>query len=179
VDTSRSGSGSWWRRMALCLLRKRVPQLQLSSLQTTRNGKHAKNSERTTTKLPLQFGGVMAAVSTTTTTGSKLGFWGHSKLLLISTVLVLIVQISIKTINDMNGNNNNDNIAEKEESKAATTDGFSSGGGGLHGMMDRCPWPFIISHDPVQFMKDPPTWIVLTWFALWRMVKLTSKVPVP
>jgi len=92
--------------------------------------------------------------------------------------LVLIVQISIKTINDMNGNNNNDNIAEKEESKAATTDGFSSGGG-LHGMMDRCPWPFIISHDPVQFMKDPPTWIVLTWLALWRMVKLTSKVPVP
>lgn len=38
----------------------------------------------------------------------------------------------------------------------------------------RCPWPFIISHDPKQFMKDSPTWMIITYVILLRITKLLA-----
>lgn len=36
----------------------------------------------------------------------------------------------------------------------------------------RCPWPFIVFHDPKQFMKDSPTWMIVTYVVLLRITKL-------
>ncbi|CAB9526067.1 expressed unknown protein [Seminavis robusta] len=87
----------------------------------------------------------------------SIGFLGHSGLLLASTVLVLLIKQLLATIQQ----------ARKGEDYATDE---SNGG-----MMDRCPWPFIFSHDPIQGLKDPPTWIVVTWIALWRITKIASR----
>jgi hypothetical protein len=39
------------------------------------------------------------------------------------------------------------------------------------GIMNRCPWPFIFFHAPIQGFKDSSTWVVVTWIALWRIAK--------
>eukprot|EP00977_Amphora_coffeiformis_P007381 scaffold1598_cov192-Amphora_coffeaeformis.AAC.1 len=46
------------------------------------------------------------------------------------------------------------------------------------GIMNRCPWPFVISHDPKQFLKDSPTWMIVTWIALRRILKAVKSGPV-
>ena len=84
---------------------------------------------------------------------SSIGIAGHSGLLLASTVLVMLAKAFWKTVKQ-SGNDNN----QPEEVTSS-------------GPMDRCPWPFIFSHDPIQGIKDPPTWILITWFAMWRIVK--------
>jgi hypothetical protein len=99
-------------------------------------------------------------VSSNETRGSillqaNLGFLGHTGLLLASTVLVLVMQQLFRTIQQ----------TRKGEELQASNNG---------GIMNRCPWPFIFTHDPIQGMKDPPTWILITWIALWRIIKMTS-----
>lgn len=42
------------------------------------------------------------------------------------------------------------------------------------GMMDRCPWPFIVFHDPKQFFKDSPTWMIVTYVILLRITKIVG-----
>jgi len=42
------------------------------------------------------------------------------------------------------------------------------------GMMDRCPWPFIVFHDPKQFFKDSPTWMIVTYVVLLRVAKMVG-----
>lgn len=75
----------------------------------------------------------------------SIGFFGHSSLLLLSTLLVMIAkQVFFST-------------GDSSEEQA--------------GIMDRCPWPFIFFHDPKQGMKDSGTWVLITWFALWRILK--------
>jgi hypothetical protein len=37
--------------------------------------------------------------------------------------------------------------------------------------MSRCPWPFIVFHDPKQFLKDSPTWMIITYVVLLRLSK--------
>jgi hypothetical protein len=86
---------------------------------------------------------------------ANLGVFGHTGLLLASTVLVLVMQQLFRTIQQF----------RKGQELQATRSG---------GMMDRCPWPFIFTHDPIQGFKDPPTWIILIWIALWRIIKATS-----
>ena len=46
------------------------------------------------------------------------------------------------------------------------------------GILNRCPWPFVIFHDPKQFLKDSPTWMVVTWILLGRILKASRSVPV-
>ena len=87
---------------------------------------------------------------------SNIGLMGHSGLLLASTVLVMVAKAFWKTIQQ---SRNEDNGPEEVTPV---------------GSMDRCPWPFIFSHDPVQGMKDPPTWILVTWLVLWRVIKASS-----
>jgi hypothetical protein len=94
---------------------------------------------------------------------SRLGFWGHSGLLLASTILVTFVKLLWKTYQSMG----KEYEKEGEEAEAGA------------GVMDRCPWPFIFTHDPIQGLKDPPTWILVTWIALWRVIKMRAKVAVP
>lgn len=84
---------------------------------------------------------------------SSIGIAGHSGLLLASTVLVMLAKAFWKTVQQ---SRNDDNQPDEEASS---------------GPMDRCPWPFIFSHDPIQGIKDPPTWILITWYAMWRIVK--------
>ena len=84
---------------------------------------------------------------------SSMGLAGHSGLLLASTILVLLAKAFWKTVQQSR------NIQNDPEEAISS------------GPMDRCPWPFIFSHDPVQGIKDPPTWILITWYALWRIVK--------
>lgn len=84
---------------------------------------------------------------------SKLGFVGHSKLLLASMLIVFLAKVFWKTIQQSRG------VAEAGDDTTA-------------GVMDRCPWPFIFTHDPIQGLKDPPTWILITWLALWKISKL-------
>jgi heme oxygenase len=40
----------------------------------------------------------------------------------------------------------------------------------------RCPWPFVLAHDPAQGMKDWQTWMVLGLFMCWMWNMLQSKV---
>ena len=46
------------------------------------------------------------------------------------------------------------------------------------GMLNRCPWPFIIFHDSKQFLKDSPTWMIVTWIALRSMLKVVKSTSV-
>ena len=80
----------------------------------------------------------------------SIGFLGHSGLLLLSALLVKLVQ----------------SVA------------FPSNEAQQAGILSRCPWPFIVFHDPMQFLKDSPTWIIVTWVALWRILKYTSRAKV-
>jgi hypothetical protein len=77
-----------------------------------------------------------------------IGFFGHSGLLLLS---ILLVRFMYKLFS----------LAPEGEQKTA-------------GILNRCPWPFVIFHDPKQFFKDSPTWMCVTWVALWRMTKLAA-----
>jgi hypothetical protein len=43
-------------------------------------------------------------------------------------------------------------------------------------MFDECPWPFTLFHDPVKFLKDSSTWIVLVWVALCQVYSFVMKV---
>lgn len=45
---------------------------------------------------------------------------------------------------------------------------------GQPGIMNRCPWPFIFFHDIKTGMKDSPTWVVITWFVLWKVWKFSK-----
>jgi hypothetical protein len=76
------------------------------------------------------------------------GFFGHSGLFLIS---VLLVRFVYKIFFP---------APEGEQQPA--------------GMLNRCPWPFVIFHDPKQFFKDSPTWMCVSWVILWRMTKLVA-----
>lgn len=78
---------------------------------------------------------------------SSIGFLGHSGLLLVSIVLVRFLYALF--------------VPKDEESSAA-------------GMLNRCPWHFVISHDPKQFFKDSPTWMIVCWIALWRIAKVVA-----
>lgn len=80
---------------------------------------------------------------------SSIGFLGHTGLFLLSTILVSIVK---KVLFPPSG---------PEPQQA--------------GILNRCPWPFIFFHDVKQGFKDTPTWITLTWIALWQGLKFFSK----
>jgi hypothetical protein len=76
-----------------------------------------------------------------------IGFFGQSGLLLLSILLVTFV----------------------------TTVFFPSPEGERPaGILNRCPWPFVVFHDPKQFLKDSPTWMCVTWVALWRITKIVA-----
>jgi hypothetical protein len=77
---------------------------------------------------------------------SSIGFFGHSGLFLLSTIIVSMVKRLMPlppTTDD-----------EPKQQQA--------------GIMNRCPWPFIFFHDPKEGFKDSPTWVTLVWIALWR-----------
>lgn len=76
-----------------------------------------------------------------------IGFFGHSGLLLLS---ILLVRFVYKIF-----------FPAPEGEQPA-------------GILNRCPWPFVIFHDPKQFFKDSPTWMCVTWVVLWRMTKLVT-----
>lgn len=84
---------------------------------------------------------------------SGIGLVGHSGLLLASTILVMLAKAFWKT------------VQQSRDVHSGPDEAISSG------PMDRCPWPFIFSHDPMQGIKDPPTWILITWYTLWRILK--------
>lgn len=83
---------------------------------------------------------------------STLGFWGHSGLAMVSIVVVKAVYAYF--------------FAPNSSAPIQA------------GILNRCPWPFIFFHDVKQGFKDSPTWIVLTWLALWRLSKIVLKPPV-
>ena len=81
---------------------------------------------------------------------SSIGFFGHSGLLLASIVLVRSLYAVIPATRT---------LKQQQQQEQA-------------GILDRCPWPFIVFHDIKQFFKDSPTWIVLCWIVLWRIIKI-------
>ena len=85
-------------------------------------------------------------VETIGSTASILGFWGHTGLAIVSVAIVKTVYAYFFR-------------PDNPEPKQA-------------GILNRCPWPFIFFHDVKQGFKDSPTWIVLTWLALWRLSKI-------
>ena len=82
---------------------------------------------------------------------ASIGFLGHSGLLLASTILVKIVY-QLFIVKKAEGD---------EEPQPA-------------GIMNRCPWPFIFFHAPIQGLKDSSTWVAVTWIVLWRISKLVA-----
>ena len=82
-----------------------------------------------------------------------IGFLGHSGLLLASTVLVKLAYALFLTKETPN---------HQQEQQQPT------------GMLNRCPWPFIVFHDPKQFLKDSPTWVIVLWASLWRLTKMIA-----
>jgi len=91
-----------------------------------------------------------AATTASSSSSITIGFWGHAGLAVASfwiVKLVYAVWINPKTSND-----------DEQQQQPA-------------GIMNRCPWPFIFFHDIRQGFRDSPTWMVLTWVALWRLVK--------
>lgn len=76
-----------------------------------------------------------------------IGFFGRSGLFLLSVFLVKLVYSVF--------------FPSDDETEGA-------------GMMDRCPWPFIVFHDPKQFFKDSPTWMIVTYVVLVRITKLVG-----
>lgn len=40
---------------------------------------------------------------------------------------------------------------------------------------DRCPWPFIFSHDPKQGFKDNQTWVVIVWVCMCQLYSFAVK----
>jgi hypothetical protein len=78
-----------------------------------------------------------------------IGFFGHAGLFIFASAIVNTVQEKIFSSKDEN----------------------SSGGG----VLDRCPWPFIFFHDPVQGLKDSLTWATTLYLVLWRFLKLYQK----
>lgn len=99
---------------------------------------------------------------------SQIGFVGHSGLLLVSTILVTMIRLAWKTYQEQKQKQQ----ATTHKKDAAVVEEAAGG------VMDRCPWPFIFTHDPVQGLKDPPTWIVITWLVLWRFLKWSNKAKV-
>eukprot|EP00978_Attheya_sp_CCMP212_P030028 scaffold108964_cov53-Attheya_sp.AAC.1 len=81
---------------------------------------------------------------------AAIGFFGHSGMFLVSCILVKLVYSAVSSSDD----------TPKPQ---------------YAGIMNRCPWPFIIFHDPKQFLKDSPTWVVVVWVSLWRIIKFASK----
>ena len=75
-----------------------------------------------------------------------IGFFGRSGLFLLSVILVKLVYSVF----------------------------FPSEQAQSGGMMDRCPWPFIVFHDPKQFFKDSPTWMIVTYVILLRITKIVG-----
>lgn len=82
---------------------------------------------------------------------AAIGFWGHGGLFLASILLVKTVYATW-----FNKLENADQMAPA-------------------GILSRCPWPFVIFHDPKQFLKDSPTWVVFTWLVLWRLVRMLRR----
>jgi hypothetical protein len=80
---------------------------------------------------------------------AAIGFFGHSGLFLVSCILVKLLYSAVSS-------------SDTPKPQQA-------------GIMNRCPWPFIIFHDPKQFLKDSPTWVVVVWVSLWRIIKFASK----
>jgi hypothetical protein len=78
----------------------------------------------------------------------SIGFLGHTGLFLASTVLVKTIYqfFFVKK-------------AETDEEPQPA------------GIMNRCPWPFIFFHAPIQGVKDSSTWVVVTWIVLWWIAK--------
>lgn len=42
-------------------------------------------------------------------------------------------------------------------------------------MFDECPWPFTLFHDPIKFVKDASTWVVIVWLGLCQGYSLVMK----
>ena len=42
-------------------------------------------------------------------------------------------------------------------------------------MFDECPWPFTLFHDPIKFLRDASTWIIIVWVALCQAYSLVMK----
>ena len=95
---------------------------------------------------------------------TALGFVGHAGLLLVSTLIINIIKAIFFTKPP----------TEEEELLASTGDAPPK----QSGMMDRCPWPFIFFHDPKQGLKDPPTWVMVCWYCLYRIWKHRAAVGV-
>mmetsp|Transcript_8057 Transcript_8057/g.9723 ORF Transcript_8057/g.9723 Transcript_8057/m.9723 type:complete len:251 (-) Transcript_8057:631-1383(-) len=90
--------------------------------------------------------------SSSVSSSLRLGFWGHSGLLLVSTLVVTLLK---KVFSFSSAE------VQQEQQQA--------------GILNRCPWPFIFFHDVKQGMKDTPTWITLTWIGLWRLLKFAGR----
>lgn len=43
-------------------------------------------------------------------------------------------------------------------------------------MFDECPWPFLLFHDPIKFLKDGSTHIMLVWLCLCQIYSQIGKV---
>lgn len=92
---------------------------------------------------------------------ASIGFWGHSGLALLSFVLVKAVYAAIRASRE-----SNDGDDQQQQQQPA-------------GILNRCPWPFIFFHDIKQGFKDSPTWMVVTWVALWRIIKAVRPTVAP
>lgn len=100
-------------------------------------------------------------LQSTTSIGLGLHVRRHSGLLLASTLLVFVAKAFWKTVQQARGIEDIESGDEPEVIKGVMS-------------MDRCPWPFIFSHDIAQGFKDPQTWILFTWIVLWRITKVAS-----
>jgi len=101
-----------------------------------------------------------SAAAVASSSSITIGFWGHAGLAMASFwVVKLVYAVWINPKQRTAAASNND---EQQQPAAA-------------GILNRCPWPFIFFHDIRQGFRDSPTWMVLTWVALWRLVKVVVR----
>jgi hypothetical protein len=91
----------------------------------------------------------LVAIPVTSSTSTKIGFLGHFVLFLVSTMLVKMIYRAFI-------------LKETADTPKPA------------GIMNRCPWPFIFFHDIQQGFKDSPTWVVMLYMVLWRVLVATT-----
>jgi hypothetical protein len=99
----------------------------------------------------------VAAAATAPATTTSIGFLGHSGLIFISIVLVRRVYGAIRS------------------HQISSTSSKDIPPPPPAGILDRCPWPFVVFHDVRQFFRDSPTWVTLLYVVLWRAIKMAQK----
>jgi hypothetical protein len=132
------------------------------------DGAAAVSKTTTTSTLIASTATTISSSSSSAIVTRKIGFLGHFGLCLLSVLLVKFVYAIIAAALLRQETTETDNEQDQKQPQD-----LPPNGGGI--LKNRCPWPFIVTHDPIQFLKDSPTWMLVTWIVLWRIIKVVGK----